>query len=365
MRGNVRSRRAARLRLADPEGSEADPQLSAELLGITPLDAESIAEDAKSFMPAARPEPAPVSPSPGWSALLPDITLACEYQTQSVLKDVSGQVLASLPETVVAAVTATWPLPEAGKLVVHKALKLAQADAREEATVPKPEPEPRPEDGEPSVRELQRAAEEAMLLHPDDLKALRSRVHASAWLPELSAEYQRNVGNIDMLGVSSGEGVDTSALEDVSRYGLRATWKLSELVFSPHEIKLASTALDLQLARRDVLLEVAKLYFERRRLQLKLRREADPTTRREARARHRRARRAAGCLDRRPALAAPAQAEDAMRCAGLWLLALAACPPPTASLDVAAPNVAQRRARTPGPPASRSAPCPASASTSP
>jgi hypothetical protein len=264
-----------------PEGSEADPQLSAELLGITPLDAESIAEDARSFMPPASPEPpdpASANPSPGWSGLLPNITVACEYHTQSVLKDVSGQVLASLPETVIAAVTATWPLPEAGKPAQHQHLRVAQADTRE-ATAPQPEPEPRPEDAEPSVRELQRAAEEAMLLHPDDLKALRSRVHAAAWLPELSAEYQRNVGNIDMLGVSSGEGVDTSALEDVSRYGLRATWKLSELVFSPHDIKLASTALDLQLARREVLLEVAKLYFERRRLQLKLRQEADPTTR--------------------------------------------------------------------------------------
>jgi hypothetical protein len=266
-----------------PQGSESDPELSSEMLGITPLDAESIAQDARTFMPSSgSQDPPPPSARSGWSTLLPDVTVTGEYQTRSVLKDVAGAVLVSLPETVIVLVTASWPLPEAGNVPVHRGMRLAQADARADAAPASPDPgagAAEAWEGEPSVRELQRAAEENLLLHPEDLKSLRSRAHASAWLPELTAEYQRNVGNIDMLGVSSGEGVDTSALEDVSRYSLRATWKLSELVFSPQEIKLTSAALDLQLARREVLEEVAKLYFERRRYQLRLRTEVDPLAR--------------------------------------------------------------------------------------
>jgi hypothetical protein len=264
-----------------PQGSSSDPEMSSELLGISPPDADGIAEDAQSFMPPGSSTSPPSTPS-GWSALLPDVTLAYQYQTRSVLKDVEGEYLTSLPESTIVAVTATWPLPEAGNRSPHQRMRLAQAETRDGAAIARVEPAPAIADawaGEPSVRELQRAAEENLLLHPEDLKSMRSRAHAAAWLPELSAEYQRNVGNIDMLGVSSGEGVDTSALEDVSRYGVRATWKLSEIVFSQQEIKLASTALDLQLARREVLLEVAKLYFERRRFQVRLLAETDPIER--------------------------------------------------------------------------------------
>ncbi len=215
--------------------------------------------------------------------------MACQYQTKSVLKDVTGKLLASLPESGIVAVTATWPLPEAGNQSQRRRMRLAQAETRDDgrkpdaavdrATSNELAPESVAGSGnEPSVRELQRAAEENLLLHPEDLKSIGSRAHPAAWLPELSAEYQRNVGNIAMLGINSGGGVDTSALEDVSRYSLRATWKLSELVFSPQEIKLASTTMELQAARREILLEVAKLYFERRRLQLRRRSETDPTS---------------------------------------------------------------------------------------
>ncbi len=263
-----------------PQGSDSDPELASEMLGITPLDAESIADDARSFMPPAQGDAAPANPRSGWSTLLPDVTLAGQYQTRSVLKDMAGALLLSLPESVIVLVTATWPLPEAGTPPPQARLRLAQAEVRSEApAAPEPAPQPDPWEGEPSVRELQRAAEENLLLHPDDLRSLRSRAHVAAWLPELSAEYQRNVGNIDMLGVSSGEGVDTSALEDVSRYSVRATWKLSELVFSSQEVRLSSTALKVQSARHEVLEEVSKLYFERRRLQLRLRSESDPLER--------------------------------------------------------------------------------------
>ncbi|MHB8416761.1 MAG: hypothetical protein ACYDCL_01710 [Myxococcales bacterium] len=258
-----------------PDGTASDPDQTAELLGLSNPEAQSLSDDAKAFMPP-KDVAAETTHSSGWAALLPDVTVGYRYQTACNLRDTSGAFVAQLPESTVLLVSATWPLPDAGRGSPRQRRWLAQAE-----TLPRPAPAapPPPDPTGPTIQELQQAAEDAALLHPADLASLRSRARGSAWLPELSAEYQRNVGDIDMLGIRSGSGVDTSALEDVSRYGVRATWRLSELVFSPQELQVAASALKLQAARRELLAEVAKVYFERKRLLLKRHLEPDADAR--------------------------------------------------------------------------------------
>jgi hypothetical protein len=257
------------------DGAASDPDQSAERLGVSNLDARSLSEDARSFQPPADAPPA-VTESTGWASLLPDLSVGLQYQGASTLKNSEGGFAARLPESTILLVSAIWPLPDAGKGSPRSRRWLAQA------STPPAQIEPAQPDSEPpgpTIQELQRAAEEASLLHGVDLASLRARARNAAWLPELSAEYQRNVGNIDLLGISSGEGVDTSDVEDVSRYGVRATWRLSELVFSQQELHVAATALKLQEARHDLLAEVARLFFERKRLLLKRRLEPDADAR--------------------------------------------------------------------------------------
>ncbi len=258
-----------------PDGAQSDPDQSAEMLGLSNLDARSLADDARTFQAPARKAPPPTQNS-DWGSLVPDLSVGFRYQSASTLRNTAGGFVAGLPESTILLVSATWPLPDSGLASPRERRWVAQAET---PTVPPP-PSGDPEPTSPTVQELEQAAEEASLLRLVDVASLRARARSAAWLPELSAEYQRNVGDIDMLGIRSGEGVDTSALEDVSRYGLRATWRLSELVFSQQELQVAATALKLQEARHELLAEVARVYFERKRLLLKRRLEPDPDVRR-------------------------------------------------------------------------------------
>ena len=123
----------------------------------------------------------------------------------------------------------------------------------------------------PRIGEVQAAAERAALVHLDDLSGWKTRARAAAWLPSLEADYRRNVGEIDTLGVSSNLGIDSHNLEDVTRYGVRASWQLSQLVFSPEEVSAAQAALDVEQHRQELVARVTDLYFERLRALLKLR----------------------------------------------------------------------------------------------
>ncbi len=251
-----------------PQGPEDDPQDAAELLGISGLDAEDMAREAiDPFAPIGPPTTATAPSAPGWASLLPQLSIACQYQAASLLTDGAGYALGRLPDTVLLAIDASWPLPEGGERQAPR-VTLAQAEgAGEVEPAPKPS-RPPPEPREPTVQELQAAAAKAFPVRPAEMKSMRRRARASAWLPQLSAEYRRNVGNIDMVGVRSDEGVDTSALEDVARYGVSATWRLSDIVFSPQEIQAATVTLEVARARREEVEKVTRLYFERRRLLL-------------------------------------------------------------------------------------------------
>jgi hypothetical protein len=89
-------------------------------------------------------------------------------------------------------------------------------------------------------------------------------------LPELTLDYRRNVGEIDTLGIRSDLGIDSHDIEDITRYGARATWQLSQLVFNREEINAAQTADAIERGRRELLLEVARVYFHRQALQREL-----------------------------------------------------------------------------------------------
>ncbi|MHB1846401.1 MAG: hypothetical protein ACYCWW_16380 [Deltaproteobacteria bacterium] len=123
--------------------------------------------------------------------------------------------------------------------------------------------------GEPTIQEALRAAEKASLLRPGLVDGWRARARASAWLPELSASAERHLGDVVLLGIRSGNSVDTDAAEAMDVYGVHATWKLPELVFSPQELSVEKAVERLEAARAELRERVVTLYFQRLRTRQK------------------------------------------------------------------------------------------------
>lgn len=256
--------------------SDDETDFLAPFLGLTLLDAEDVEtpdEAPREYQPPPR-----AASEPAWTSLLPDLSMSFAYRDTRQLKGTDGFGLRSGFVFLVAAsfgaaggvslppTSISNPVGLRRASFTHERAGLETSLVAGSAALPP---------GEPAVSELQAAAEAAALVHLDDLRGWRSRARAAAWLPELTADYRRNVGEIDTLGIRSDLGIDSHNLEDVTRYGVRASWQLSQLVFSREEVAAAQAAIEVQRGRQELLAHVTQLYFERRRLQAKLASVAD------------------------------------------------------------------------------------------
>jgi hypothetical protein len=212
------------------------------------------------------PEPGagtPATPSSGkWAALLPDLSLGLQVASSSA-PATDGLRLSA---TTVVLVEARWPLATLEAQGVGAVWRTpAQPPPADGPAAPASvEPEP----PEPTVSELQEAAEAAAAVHLVELPDWRGRARSSALLPELTAAYRRTVGDVDTFGIRSEVGIDSHNTENLSRYEIRATWQLSQLIFSREEMLAAASALEVQRGREELLTRIADHYYERRRLQL-------------------------------------------------------------------------------------------------
>ncbi len=253
------------------DGPSDETDWVAPYLGLSRLDAEDLQLDAeeapekRSHLPQA---------SPFWARLLPDLSLAVQFRTT---KELAGAALIEpLRAGFIFIAVATFPLPDEPLPAPFRST--TRAGAPHILPVASGWEEPPPTDastaladpGEPSVQELQRAAEHASVPSLSDVAGWAARARASAMLPELTLDYRRNVGEIDTLGIRSDLGIDSHDVEDITRYGARATWQLSQLVFNREEINAAQTADAIERGRRELLLEVARVYFHRQALQREL-----------------------------------------------------------------------------------------------
>jgi hypothetical protein len=253
--------------LGSTDGVDHDADFLAPFLGRTLLDAEDLARDAadpleSSATPAAVPIP---SAAPLWAAFVPSLSIEVIHRDVHKL---SGTDILGLTSGTIVLLEATFGLagddrrgPEdrdrgAAGLRLALSSRLAEVPSRSPAIAP----------GLPTIAEVQKATEQSALVRLEDLDGWRGRARASAWLPELGVSYQRNVGEIDTLGIQSNLGIDSHDIEDVSRYGARATWQLSQLVFSREEVAAAKAALEVQRDRQQLVAHVTELYFSWLRL---------------------------------------------------------------------------------------------------
>ncbi len=129
----------------------------------------------------------------------------------------------------------------------------------------------------PPIEELQDAALRRSTVDPRTTRRWLRRARAAAALPSLRGELDlrrdeawqldQEAGDADELSQDSGAG-------QVIR--VRVAWQLDRLIFDPNELRAARAAVDMAMAREQVLLRVTQLYFERLQLLIELS-AADPT----------------------------------------------------------------------------------------
>ncbi len=116
---------------------------------------------------------------------------------------------------------------------------------------------------EPTVRELQRKAARLAEVQPERVRTWLKRVNAAALLPLLRARVGRGLSAIQLRGLEA-----YVPASDAWSFQIEAGWQLDRLVFDRNELGLSRESQRLA-ARREVLLtQVARIYFDRRRLQV-------------------------------------------------------------------------------------------------
>jgi len=115
--------------------------------------------------------------------------------------------------------------------------------------------------GEPTIRQVQAAAIKYAEVHPNKIRNWRRQASVKALLPEFSLDYDKTV-NYD-----SGSDAYYIGPRD---WGFGFSWDVSELIYNDDQTGIDVRSKLMVQLRDDVLDEVTRLYFERRRLMAEL-----------------------------------------------------------------------------------------------
>ncbi|MBU3911793.1 MAG: hypothetical protein KKD90_04325 [Candidatus Omnitrophica bacterium] len=120
---------------------------------------------------------------------------------------------------------------------------------------------------EPSIREVQEAAIEYAEVHPDKIKQWRSAAGKKALLPDVSVGVDRYV--TDYWHWDAGQNPDVLQKgDDAISWDVTMSWDLGELIWNNDQTSIDTRSRLMVQLRDDILDEVTRTYFERRRLQI-------------------------------------------------------------------------------------------------
>ena len=124
---------------------------------------------------------------------------------------------------------------------------------------------------EPKVKDLQKMAIDYAAIKPGEFNNWLSKARMSNLLPELEFKYRNNQEedeSVDFAGTTLDKsGKDT---DDDHRYEFRAKWRLSRLIYSGEEPGIAREVARQVRDRENIVSQVTRLYFQRRKLQIRL-----------------------------------------------------------------------------------------------
>ena len=120
-------------------------------------------------------------------------------------------------------------------------------------------------EGEPGVAEVQRAAVAHAQVQPARVASLLARARVAALAPTLHLHVGHGTrivhAGATTIAVSDGDSWTTDG---------SASWNLDRLVLNPEELRLARESQRIALRREQIVTEVTRIYFQRRRLQVEL-----------------------------------------------------------------------------------------------
>ncbi|KPK42439.1 MAG: hypothetical protein AMJ78_02540 [Omnitrophica WOR_2 bacterium SM23_29] len=132
---------------------------------------------------------------------------------------------------------------------------------------------------EPTILELQRAAIRYAEVNPGKITNWRRQAAIKALLPEVSVGYDNNTYRTISSSSSKGEITFAVGPDDLS-YGwdFSLSWDLGELIYNHDQTTIDSRSKLMVQLRNDVLEQLNKAYFERKRLQTELTKYPDKTS---------------------------------------------------------------------------------------
>jgi hypothetical protein len=133
-------------------------------------------------------------------------------------------------------------------------------------------------DGEPGIGDVHRFAIEYAEVSPEKIKQWRRLAQRRAWLPDLdvgvdSASDWSRSSSIWGSYTSGGQhyvGPDDKARGGDFGWDVALSWDLGDLVYSSEQTTIDSRSKLMVELREDILDQVTRLYFERRRIQAEL-----------------------------------------------------------------------------------------------
>ncbi len=117
---------------------------------------------------------------------------------------------------------------------------------------------------EPTIGEIRKVAIEYAEVHPDKIKNWRRQARLKAFVPEFDLGYDKTI----QLGGTRGRfGQFAVGPRD---WDVSLRWDLADLIWSPAQTSIDVRSRLMVRLRNDILDEVTRLYFARRRLQIRL-----------------------------------------------------------------------------------------------
>ncbi|HLF17570.1 MAG TPA: hypothetical protein VI749_01590 [Candidatus Omnitrophota bacterium] len=129
---------------------------------------------------------------------------------------------------------------------------------------------------EPPIKEVHEMAIDYADVHPQKIKDWQRQARWKTVLPSLSAGVDRSA--TERLHWDTGQSPDELVKgDDFLEWDVSVSWDLSDFIWSTDQTTIDSRAKLMVELREDILDQITRLYFERRRLQMELQMpQADP-----------------------------------------------------------------------------------------
>ncbi len=123
---------------------------------------------------------------------------------------------------------------------------------------------------EPSIRKVQGMAVTYAEVHPDKIKKWRRGAKLRAILPKVTFGIDRDSSDEFHWDTTGSDTLIIGPDEEKTGWDITCTWDLGDFIYNEHQTTIDIRSKLMVQLREDILNEVTRIYFERRRLQVEL-----------------------------------------------------------------------------------------------